>query len=234
MADASPATRLVASMTARWKSGGVEGILTMRKVPAAASNATRSVKVPPTSTPTRSRRSLVCSPASVGIESHPMSHFRAVATLLLSLCAACPGCNSRPSHGAAIDARQSIAYLASDQLEGRGPGSAGLDRAADYIAEQFQSIGLRKLPGQKSFFQRFEMTAAMELGPKTALRVGERPFTPHEDFVPLGMSGEGAFAGEVVFAGYGTASADHKYDDYAGLDAKGKVVLAMRYEPHDE
>ena len=166
-----------------------------------------------------------------------MRNFPAIATLLLSLCVACPGCNSPshpPAHAAPIDARHTLSHLASDEFEGRGPGTAGLDRAADYIAQQFRTIGLRKLPGQKDFFQTFEMTTAAQLGPKSALRVGDRAFAPREDFVPLGMSGQGSFAGPVVFAGYGVKSPDHKYDDYAGLDVKGKVVLAMRFEPHDE
>src|SRR5688572_23163455 len=215
----------------------------MRSVPAAASNATRSVNVPPTSTPTRSRRlrlACVCSPASVGIESHPMSRFAALATMFVSLCVACPGCNSPTDAAAAprtaveIDTRKTLAYLASDDLEGRGPGTAGLDRAADYIARQFQTIGLQTLPNRSDYFQPFEMTTATELGPQTALRVGDRAFTPREDFVPINMSAAGTFAGPVVFAGYGTKSAEHKYDDYAGVDAKGRVVLALRYEPHDD
>src|SRR6478672_9354424 len=116
----------------------------MRSVPAAASNATRSVKVPPTSTPTRNAlpfaEIVVCSPASVGIESHPMKRMIAVATLLfVSLCVASPACNSPAQHvptkstaattTATIDTRKALGYLASDELEGRGPGTAGLDRA---------------------------------------------------------------------------------------------------------
>ena len=53
------------------------------------------------------------------------------------------------------------------------------------------------------------------------------------DFVPMGFTGEGAFDAPVVFAGYGAADKEHGYDDYSGIDVKGKVVLAMRYEPHD-
>lgn len=167
-----------------------------------------------------------------------MSHFSALATLVLSLCVACPGCNSparsASSPPAAIDPRHTLEYLASDDLEGRGPGTAGLDRAADFIAEQFEAIGLRTLPGQDDYFQSFPMTTAAQIGPKSALRVGDRAFTPREDFAPIGMSGEGAFGGAVVFAGYGTKSPEHNYDDYAEIDAQGKVVLAMRFEPHDE
>src|SRR5918993_406333 len=84
-----------------------------------------------------------------------------------------------------------------------GRAAAGADRAADYIAQRFHALGLRTLPGQTDFFQPFEMTTATKLGPKSALRVGDRAFAPHEDFVALGMSGEGDFAGPVIFVGYG-------------------------------
>ncbi|MEO6434445.1 MAG: M20/M25/M40 family metallo-hydrolase, partial [Tepidisphaeraceae bacterium] len=133
-----------------------------------------------------------------------------------------------------VDARQAINYLASDELEGRGIGTKGLDQAADYVAAQFASIGLRPPAGTSMYFQTFDMTTAVEFGPATALRVGDRNFNVKNDFSPLGLSGQGAFVGPVVFAGYGLKSDAHHYDDYAGLDAKGKVVLAMRYEPHDE
>ena len=163
----------------------------------------------------------------------------ALATLLLSLCVACPACNSLSRATATtappveIDTRKTLGYLASDALEGRGPGTAGLDRAADYIADEFEKIGLKKFAGQTNYFQPFEMTTATELGAKTSLRVGDRSFTPREDFVPLGMSAEDSFSAPVIFAGYGVKNAEHHYDDYAGLDAKGKAVLVMRYEPHD-
>ncbi|HYO08599.1 MAG TPA: M20/M25/M40 family metallo-hydrolase [Tepidisphaeraceae bacterium] len=134
----------------------------------------------------------------------------------------------------AVSARQALAYLASDELEGRGIGTEGLDRAARFIAEQFQAAGLQPPAGREDYFQRFEIGTAASAGPKTRLATGDRTYTKGEDFTPVGFSAEGTFAGPVVFVGYGMKSDAHHYDDYAGIALKGKVALALRYEPHDE
>src|SRR5207244_9688490 len=131
------------------------------------SNATRSGNVPPTSTPICKR---VCSPVEPGIRFTPMRRLFLAATLALSLCIAIPACNSHPHDhvGAAsaavsprgetpaakaaptvADAKSTLTYLASDELEGRGVGTHGLDLAADYVAAQFTAPGLRTIPGQR-------------------------------------------------------------------------------------
>ena len=240
--------------------------------PEVGSKATRSVKVPPTSTPTRRA---VCSSVGGGIESGSMKRrlgFGGVATLAVSLVGGFAGCNSggklepsattrplattepvvravienkapvavAPATGAATgplrvaDAKTTLSFLASDELEGRGIGTRGLDRAADYIADEFRKAGLRPAPGAKDYFQNFEMTSATEVGASTALTVGDRKFEVNKDFMPVSISAEGDFEGAVVFAGYGIASEQREYDDYAGLDVKDKIVLVMRFEPHDE
>lgn len=133
-----------------------------------------------------------------------------------------------------VDPKDTLPYLASDQLEGRGVGTAGLDRAADFLASEFQSIGLQPLPGQHDYFQPFQYTASSTIGPDTSLSVGNADLVLRKDFSPLGFSANGKFDAPVVFVGYGITSKSHHYDDYAGIDVKGKVVLAMRFEPVDE
>jgi hypothetical protein len=136
--------------------------------------------------------------------------------------------------GDLVDVRKSVEYLASDELEGRGIGTKGLDKAADYIADTFKKLGLQPAPGASDYFQPFTITAASAPDPKTALTVGGQAYALEKDFGVIGMSAEGQFDGPVVFAGYGVSSKEHGYDDYAGLDVKGKVVLVLRYEPHDD
>lgn len=167
------------------------------------------------------------------------------AVVWVSVCALGAACNSpraeraaRPatthlSQPFAIDTRQTLAFLASDELEGRGIGTKGLDRAANLIADDFAKMGLKTLPGLDGYFQPFEMTTAREVGEKTTLAVGDRKFSLRDEFSPVSFSGEGKFSGPVVFVGYGMQNVAKKYDDFAGIDVKGKVVLAMRYEPHD-
>lgn len=134
-----------------------------------------------------------------------------------------------------VDVRKSVEYLASDALEGRGVGTAGLDKAADYIADTFKHLGLAPVPGLKSYFQPFNITAATAPDPSTALTVGDQAYAIEKDFGVVGFSADGQFDGPVVFAGYGISTTEFGgYDDYANLDVKGKVVLVLRYDPHDD
>ncbi len=115
--------------------------------------------------------------------------------------------------------------LAADGLEGRGVGTAGNDAAAEQIRKWMLGAGLTA--PASGWTQPFEVRTGVHLGVGNQL-VGARL---EEDWTPLGFSANGAFSGEVVFVGYGIRAPDLGYDDYAGLDVKGKVVLAMRYEP---
>lgn len=134
-----------------------------------------------------------------------------------------------------VDAKKTVSYLASDELEGRGVGTKGLDLAADYIAKRFAALGLRKLPGQNAYFQRFDFTTSITIGDETALALNGQSRELRKQFTPIGFSAEAGFDAPIVFVGYGVSQPDDsKYDDYAGVDVKGKVALAMRYEPRDE
>jgi hypothetical protein len=173
-----------------------------------------------------------------------IARFLAAASLLITLA----GCNSRSGHSLALanqpeqapssvleDQIQSdIYYLASDRLEGRGVGTQGLDLAADFIATRFQSLGLKPLPGLDGYFQPFEITTAESIDPATTLASGEKKYKLKEQFTALSFSGEGEFSGPLAFAGYGITDPKNHYDDYANFDVKGKVVLVMRFEPHDD
>ncbi|MCS7079516.1 MAG: M20/M25/M40 family metallo-hydrolase [Chloracidobacterium sp.] len=131
--------------------------------------------------------------------------------------------------------RRHIGYLASTELAGRLPGTPGADKAAQYITSHFRRAGLRPL-GEKGYWQPFPFIAKVRLGRRNALTatIGATRLTAKADadFRPLAFSANGATEGEVVFAGYGIAAAkDAQYDDYAGLDVKGRIVLTLPYSP---
>lgn len=65
------------------------------------------------------------------------------------------------------------------------------------------------------------------------MSIGNVPLGVQYEFVPYPFSGLGPFAGMPAFAGYGVVSPENHYDDYANIDVKGRVVIALRYEPHD-
>ncbi len=136
----------------------------------------------------------------------------------------------------------SVRYLASDELQGRGLGTKGLDLAAGFIAQQFADAGVRTDLIDDQAFQKFAAPSVASLGPDNRLKlVGpgkcagepavEIDLAVAKEYRPLAMSGSGTFDLPLVFAGYGITTEDEKYDDYAGIDAKGKAVVVLRHEP---
>ncbi|HLE60469.1 MAG TPA: M20/M25/M40 family metallo-hydrolase [Thermoanaerobaculaceae bacterium] len=128
-----------------------------------------------------------------------------------------------------------VHFLASGALEGRFSGSEGAKVAAEFVADRFRQLGLKPTTENDSYFQHFSFIARVHPGPGNALVFelpgGTRTATVEEDFRPLSFSSSGSASGEVVFAGYGIHASDLGYDDYAGLDVKGKVVLMLRFSP---
>jgi hypothetical protein len=140
--------------------------------------------------------------------------------------------------GAQIDPDRYLEHvkvLASEQMKGRAAGSPEADDAARYIAGQFKAFGLTPLA--PDFLQPLPITVSARLGQGNRMAVSEGARTTElrfdEDFRPLAFSGSGAVAGRVVFAGYGITAREYGYDDYAGIDARGKLVIVMRHEPQE-
>ncbi len=127
-----------------------------------------------------------------------------------------------------------VKYLASDSLRGRGTGSPELEKAAQYLAGVYRSLGLEPAFG-KSFLQPFTVTMNARLGSKNRLAdsLQKAKYRPGEDFVPFNFSASGRVSAPVVFAGYGITAPEYHYDDYAGLDVAGKIVLVLRFEPQE-
>ena len=130
---------------------------------------------------------------------------------------------------------QHIRYLSSDELTGRLAGTPGAEKAAEYIARQFDENGLVPKVGQQGYQQVFSFVSGMELGPKNQLTVSagtdQSILALHKDFLPTAFSLSGEFEGNTVFAGHGISAASLNYDDYEGLDVKDHFVLVLRYGP---
>lgn len=129
-----------------------------------------------------------------------------------------------------------IRYLSSPELGGRGTGTPGLDKAASWIAEEFARAGLKPV-ARDGYLQRFPITLNAVRGDNNFLRCegcGERgTFELDADFVPLSFTGIGTANSSLVFAGYGITAPEYDYDDYAGIDARGKIVIILRHEPRE-
>jgi len=128
-----------------------------------------------------------------------------------------------------------VKFLASEKLKGRGTGTDGLEKAADYIGKQLRTFGLKPLNG--GYFQEFQVTVRAELGTRNKfdyqLGTSRSGLKLQEDFVPLNFSATAKNSCQVVFAGYGISAKELNYDDYAGIDVKDKCVLVLRYEPQE-
>lgn len=127
-----------------------------------------------------------------------------------------------------------VQTLAAPNMEGRGDGSKGLTRARDLLVHRYARLGLEP-KGTDGFLQPFDIITGAELtlgnrfevdraGAKEVLKL-------HEDYIPFAFSSAGDANAGLVFAGYGITADEWKYDDYKGLDVKGKIIVLLRKEP---
>jgi len=136
--------------------------------------------------------------------------------------------------------RKDVSFLAHDDQEGRSPGTAGIERAADFIAKRFQELGLKPAPGADGYFQKFAIAGRPQLGDPIALTVKAPNGETLEgasltDFSPLAIGSSASIeSAPIVFAGYGITAERLGYDDYADHDVKGKAVLILRREPRQD
>lgn len=131
--------------------------------------------------------------------------------------------------------KQHVMYLASDELEGRRPGTKGNELAANYIAEEFKSYGLKPLGDNGTYFQNFKFVSELKVGKNNSLAFNidskTLNFTPDVDFRPMNFSSDTSITAQLVFAGYGIEADTLQYNDYAGMDLKDKVAVILRYTP---
>ncbi|MCF8241828.1 MAG: M20/M25/M40 family metallo-hydrolase [Melioribacteraceae bacterium] len=125
-----------------------------------------------------------------------------------------------------------VKVLASEEYEGRLSGSDGYMKAADYVSNQFKEIGLEPF-SKESFFQKFNIEYN-EVFPPVSLKLIDnqeviKVYKLGDDYIFRGFTGSGEITAPVVFAGYGISVPG--YDDYANIDAAGKIIIAFKYNP---
>jgi len=131
-------------------------------------------------------------------------------------------------------------FLSDDLLEGRGTGTRGHEIAAKYMASQFEEIGLQPAGENGTYFQRVPLRKTRVDAAKTTVtlvRKGqEEKLVFAENFVALGDPGrtESNVEAPVVFVGYSVSAPELGYDDYKGIDAKGKIVAGLYGAPDFE
>jgi hypothetical protein len=169
----------------------------------------------------------------------------------MALAAVAPACLAAPasspatlpvvwSAGPAAEYLLLVGDLAAPPMEGRGPGTAGIEKARDYIVQHFKDAGLapafdgnftQPFPLRGSLKAQRQSLAAFDAKGKEVLDA-----KPVEDFAALGFSPDANFRGPAVWVGYGISNPQADYDSYedANHDAlAGKIAVAFRYEPQD-
>lgn len=125
-----------------------------------------------------------------------------------------------------------IRYLADDRLEGRAVGTEGAHCAADYIAAQFDAIGLDPAGEEGSYFHTFDIRNGAEMGPGNRLSVDGASLEVGTDWVPFGFSASSEIEGRLVFGSYGLSNpADADEDRVFRSDVAGRVLVLEWGDP---
>ena len=134
---------------------------------------------------------------------------------------------------------QHLQKLADDSLQGRGTGSLGGEKAARYIAEQFQNYNLDKITANNSYYQNIPMHGSLPLSSSELTLISEADTTELQIGIDyfLYRSGQQTFipvALPLVFVGYGIVAPEFDYNDYQSVDVTDKIVVFIDGEPESE
>ncbi|MBI3577901.1 MAG: M28 family peptidase [Ignavibacteriales bacterium] len=130
-----------------------------------------------------------------------------------------------------------IAVLAHDSLEGRGPSSRGDRKATDYIASQMKSLGLEPAGDNGTYIQSVPMVG-IKVDPNVSLDLKKGSKSMKLKFIDDFVAYTGVYQPaidlkdvEVVFVGYGIEAPEQQWDDYKGVDLRGKILLMLNNDP---
>jgi TolB protein len=146
----------------------------------------------------------------------------------LALCAFVAAVPATPTARLAARFEKDVRVLASDEMEGRGLGTEGIGRAADWIERRLKELRL-----EPAFAGSYRQPFPVKIGVRKA-EGNELSGAGPEDWTPLASSSSGAFDGDVAFVGYGIEAAPLSYQELSPVDLKGKVALMLRYEPQEK
>lgn len=130
--------------------------------------------------------------------------------------------------------RAHVKFLASDLLEGRGVGQRGGDLATEYIATQLALIGVQTAGENGTYFQRVPLVSVRSK--QSTLHAGDTQFAWQQDFIGVTrqQKEDVRFEADAIFVGHGIAAPEFQWDDYKGVDVRGKVLVLFTNEPPSE
>ncbi len=129
-----------------------------------------------------------------------------------------------------------IKTLASDEFEGRGPGTRGEELSINYIAGEFKKIGLQPAGSDGSYFQKVPLVGiTTKKDAELSIKAGGKQMSLRfgDDFVArtVRVVERASFDADMVFVGYGVVAPEYGWDDYKGMDVRGKVLVMLVNDP---
>jgi len=133
------------------------------------------------------------------------------------------------------DLLRHIKVLASDQFEGRGPGTPGEELTVKYITEQFQKLGLKPGNPDGTYVQKVPL-AGFRAEPEAWFKAGDKEMKLEnlKDYVAVSRRYEpqvNVDDSDIVFVGYGVSAPEYGWDDYKGVDVRGKTIVMLINDP---
>jgi Zn-dependent M28 family amino/carboxypeptidase len=172
-----------------------------------------------------------------------LRHLLVLSSCVCSLLIFCTVVLAQKNSASAADAinpeniRQQVRFLSHDLLEGRGTGQRGGDLAAEYIGTQFALYGLKPAGDNGTYMQKVPMVGITPEAPTTFSLVPTQgqalDLKPLDEYVAYDQTQrpQSDVDAPIVFVGYGIAAPEYNWDDYKGVDVKGKVLLMLVNEP---
>ncbi len=158
---------------------------------------------------------------------------RLVVNCILISCMAISATTALGQNDSAISGQKALGYvrvLTGEQFDSRKAGMPGGIKASSWIADQLRIWGLEPA-GTSGYFQDYKKAVYHVERASFSIRNGasRRAFNYGEEWQLASYSGSGKIRGEIVFAGYGAVSEKNNWNEFAGLDLKGKIVLMIPY-----
>lgn len=129
--------------------------------------------------------------------------------------------------------KATMTFLADDLVEGRQPGTRGFSIASKFVETQMMRIGLKPAMPDGGYIQPVPLKKGIVSEKLTAMTLGEETLTYGQEFIasPYMPQSESSVSAPLVFVGYGISAPEMQYDDYKGIDVKGKIVVFFNAAP---
>jgi Zn-dependent M28 family amino/carboxypeptidase len=129
-----------------------------------------------------------------------------------------------------------IKVLSADEFEGRGPGTAGEDRSVKYLIDQFRAMGLKPGNPDGSYVQKVPLSGFQATSVQGSFQAGGKTIVLNfpRNFVAVSRGNEPKVEvanSDVVFVGYGVVAPEYGWDDYKGMDVRGKTLIMLVNDP---